>query len=182
MAITREQLMEKGWTEEEITKTLQMAHGEGKEEKHIEYKKEMNKTVYWATLLVLTVSNFLISIVLIPFLLVMQPLQLSVIVIVLGLIFGLMFNLVILDIEHIKNHHHLLAAVFIPGIALVNVFVMVSIANGFGDRIGLESHENPMLISIIYIAAFLLPYIYSQFREASKRWKRIEQSSRQSRS
>ncbi|MBU0535455.1 MAG: hypothetical protein KKE20_00705 [Nanoarchaeota archaeon] len=172
--ITRESLMEKGWGEEEIYKTLGMIHGEGKQDKHVGFKKEMNKTVYWATLLVLTVANFLISIILIPFLLVMNPLQLSLIVVVLGFIFGLLFNLVVLDIEHIKTHHHLLAAIFIPGIALINVFIMVSIANSFSLRLGTPGKEDPIFISIVYISAFLVPYIFSQFMEARRKWKKIE--------
>ncbi|MCX6706619.1 MAG: hypothetical protein NT001_00570, partial [Candidatus Woesearchaeota archaeon] len=102
----RERLVEKGWAEDEIKKTMNMVYGEGKQEKHIEYKKEMNKVVYWATLLVLTIANFLISIVLIPFLLVMKPYQLGMIAGLLGFMFGLMFNLIVRDIEHIETKHH----------------------------------------------------------------------------
>ncbi len=172
--ISRENLMEKGWAEDEIEKTLRMAHAEEKQEKYIEYKREMNKTVYWATLLVLTVANFLLSIVMIPFIIVLKPLHIVAITIILGFVFGLLFNLVVLDIEHIKTHHHLLAAVFIPAIALINVFVMISIANSFSERLNLPGHENPIFVSVLYIAAFLIPYIISQFREAAKRWKKVE--------
>lgn len=173
-SITHESLIAKGWQEEEAKKTMEMIHGEGKQEKHIEFRKEMNKTVYWATLLVLTVANFLISLVLIPFLLILKPLQIGIIVVVLGVIFGMLFNLVIRDIEHIQTHHHMIAAIFIPALALINVFVMVEISNSLAERIGTAGYENPIFIAVLYIAAFLLPYIISQFVEATKKWRKIE--------
>ena len=167
----RERLVEKGWAEDEIKKTMGMVYGEGKQEKHIEYKQEMNKVVYWVTLLVLTIANFLISIVLIPFLLVMKPYQLGIIVGLLGFMFGLMFNLIVRDIEHIETKHHVVAAIFIPSIALINVFVMVSISNNLSARLGLVQ-ENPIIISLIYVAAFLAPYIFSEFKEAASKLKK----------
>jgi hypothetical protein len=170
----RERLVEKGWAEDEIKKTESMVYGEGKQEKHIGFKEEMNKIVYWTTLLVLTIANFLISLVLIPFLLVMKPYQLGIIVGLLGFMFGLMFNLIVRDIEHIETKHHVAAAVFIPTLALINMFVMVSISNNLSTRLSLQIHENPWLISVIYVAAFLVPYIYSELIEAKNRMRRLE--------
>ncbi len=165
-------MREKGWSEEEIKNALNKVYSPEKEEKHIEYKKEMNKVVYWTTLLVLTVANFLVSIVLIPFLLVLKPYQLGMIVAVMGLVLGLLFNLVIRDVEHIETKHHVVAAIFIPSVALINVFVMVSIGNSLSQTLGIAGHENPVLISLAYICAFLVPYIISEFREARRRLKK----------
>ncbi|MCX6706618.1 MAG: hypothetical protein NT001_00565, partial [Candidatus Woesearchaeota archaeon] len=63
------------------------------------------------------------------------------------------------------------AAIFIPAIALINVFVMVTISNNLSARLGLVQ-ENPIIMSLIYVAAFLLPYIVSEFREAASRKKK----------
>ena len=176
----REKLLERGWTEEEIKKTLDMLYSEEKAEKHIEYRKQTNLVIYWTTILVLTIANFLVSVVLIPFLLVLKPYQLEIVVAILGLVLGLLFNLIIRDIEHIEAKHHLIAAVFIPAVALINVFVMVTIANNFATRLNLQMHENPVFISLIYIATFLIPYTYSQFKEARQKWKKLQLEAKKS--
>ncbi|MFC1754002.1 hypothetical protein ACFL96_11530 [Thermoproteota archaeon] len=160
-----EKLKEKGWTDEEISKTLDIVYSEEKREKHIEYKKEMNQVVYWTTLLVLTIGNFLVSILLIPFLIAMQPYQLVIIVAVLGLVIGLLFDFIIKDIEHIERQHHVIAAIFIPALALINIFVMLSIAKSISLRLGLEMYESPILIAVVYVVAFLIPYTVTQVRE-----------------
>ncbi len=165
----RSRLLKKGWTREEIDKTINMLHGEGKQEKHIFFKKELNITLYWTTLLLLTVCNFLISIVLIPFLIVTNPFQLDITVAVLGVIFGLFFNHIIRDIEHIEAKHHLIAAIFIPAVALINVFLMVSVANSFAEKFEFAKQHNPVFTSIIYVAAFLAPYIIGILRQAREK-------------
>ncbi|MCX8146963.1 MAG: hypothetical protein N3D84_00670 [Candidatus Woesearchaeota archaeon] len=146
-----------------------MLYSEGKAEKHLEFKKRFNFTVYWTVLLVLTIGNFLISVILIPFLLVFKPVHLALIVSILGIIFGLMFNLIIRDIEHIEKEHHLIAAIFIPSIALINIFVMVNIANNLAARLKLPAHENAFLISLLYVIVFIIPYVFSEIKDFLKK-------------
>jgi len=165
----RGRLLKKGWKEEEIDKTLVMLHGSGKQEKHLSFKKEVNITLYWTTLLLLTVCNFLISIILIPFLMVTKPFQLDITFGVLGFVFGLFFNHIIRDVEHIEVRHHLIAAVFIPAVALINVFIMVNVANSFADKFAFARHQNPVFVSLIYIAAFLVPYVIGLVRSGMKK-------------
>lgn len=161
----KEKLMGRGWAEEEAERTMQLIHSEEKKLKHIEYKISMNFIVYWTVLLVLTLANFVISIILVPFLLILKPFLVELIVAFLGIIFGLLFNLVIRDIEHIETKHHLAAAVFIPAIAIINIFVVVSIANSIAERIRIPLQQNPVFVSVVYVFMFLLPYGISSFRE-----------------
>ena len=60
-------LADKGWSQEEIDKTMHIMHDPDKKEKHLKFAKDMNWVIYWTVLLVLTISNFLVSLVLIPF-------------------------------------------------------------------------------------------------------------------
>ena len=166
-AIT-DNLKEKGWSEEEIEKALQIMHAEEKQQKHIHIKKDMNRTIYWTVLLALTIGNFLISIIMIPFLLVLETFQVEVIVTVIGLVFGSLFSLIIRDIEHIEPKHHLAAAVFIPAIAIINIFVMVSVANTFSLRMDFDTTKNPVIVSIFYVGAFLVPYIIGALKDFVK--------------
>lgn len=164
----KERLIRKGWAEEEAEKTMQIMHSEEKKLKHAHYKVKMNFVVYWTVLLVLTLANFVISIVLVPFLLVLKPFLVEMIVAVLGIVFGLLFNLVVRDIEHIETRHHVAAAVFVPAIAIINIFVMVSIANSMAVRINITALQNPVFIAVVYAAAFLIPYSANSFRDFLK--------------
>lgn len=168
MASITENLREKGWEEHEINHALEIMHSEEKQQKHIHIKKDMNKTIYWTVLLVLTIGNFLISIIMIPFLLVLETYQVEIIVTVIGLIFGSLFNLIIRDIEHIESKHHFAAALFIPALAIINVFVMVSVANTFSARFNLMNAKNPVFVSLFYVGAFVIPYIIGEIRDYVK--------------
>ena len=165
----KEKLISRGWAEEEAEKAHNIIHSEEKRLKHIKYNVSMSFVVYWTVLLVLTLANFVVSILLIPFLLILKPVLLELIVATLGLIFGLLFNLVIRDIEHVEIKHHLMAAVFIPAVAIINIFVVVSVANSIAERIKIPLEQNPVFTSVIYVVMFLLPYGFSSLRGFLKR-------------
>lgn len=169
MPTFREKMLKRGWTEGEVKKTLEMMRSPEKVEKHLPIKKELQAMLYWSVLLVLVICNFVVSIVLIPFLLVLTSVELNLITLVLGLIFGLFFNLIIRDIEHLEKKHHLVAAIFIPVIAALNIFVMVSVAQRLAVITKVGVTQNPIPISIIYVAAFLLPYLITTIRGALKK-------------
>jgi len=162
-------LEEKGWSQEEIDNAMHIIHHPDKQEKHIQFSKDMNWIIYWTVILVLTICNFLISLVLIPFLLILKPTLIEIIVVVLGFVFGLFFNHLIWEIEHVEKKHHYVAALLIPVIAIANIFFMVTVADGLAiqakELIGIEGiHENPFLVSILYVGAFTLPYIFTLIR------------------
>lgn len=167
----KEKLLKKGWPIEEVERTLHIMQSDDKKEKHVEYRTSMNFVVYWTVLLVLTLANFMVSIVLVPFLLILKPFLVEIMVAMLGLVFGLLFNLVIRDIENIETKHHLAAAVFIPAIAVINIFVMISIANRIAGLIRLIMHQNPIFVSLIYVAMFLLPYSMSSLKDFLRKKK-----------
>ncbi|MFO8016377.1 MAG: hypothetical protein R6U32_04685 [Candidatus Woesearchaeota archaeon] len=164
----KDRMIRRGWPEEEAEQAMQIINSEEKKEKHKHFKMSMNFVVYWTVLLVLTLANFVISIVLVPFLLVLKPFLVEMIVAVMAIIFGLLFNLVVRDIEHIETKHHVAAAVFIPAVAIINIFIMVNIANTIAERIDLSLQQNPVFVSLIYAAVFLLPYGFTSLREYLK--------------
>jgi len=175
-----ERMREKGWSEEEIQKTMNIMHSHEKVEKHIGMKKEMNLIIYWSVLLVLTVCNFLISVVLIPMLLILKPGWMELIVIIIGFVLGLLFNHLLWDIEHIEKKHHFAAAIFMPLIAIINMFIIVNIANSIEEQVQNISgvpfgvHENPFIISLLYIGAFIAPYAFSMIKYEIKSVKKIK--------
>jgi len=170
----KERLIERGWSEAEAHRVHEIMHSKENVEKHITIKQNMNLTLYWMSLIVLTICNLLVSLVLIPFLLVLKSFFVDIIAVILGVVFGLLFNLVINDIEHIEIKHHLVAAVFIPSLAIVNVFIMVNVANRFAEILKLDIHRNPLIISILYATAFIVPYIITVVRNDVFKKKEVQ--------
>ena len=128
-------------------------------------KKTMNKLVYWLALLVTIIGNLIISAALIPFLIVMKDVSLYVIIITLGIAFGLLFDLLLKDIENIDFRHHIIAGIFIPGIGIVNLYIITTLANRLIEILEVTNvKQNPVIISVVYIIAFMLPFVISKIK------------------
>ncbi len=153
-----ERMKEKGWSEEEISHAMEIMYSKEKEGKHVIYTKNMNPILYWLSLIIAIIGNLFISIILIPFLLVLSSYQLYFVIVVLALTFGTIFNFLINAIEHIETTHHIIAGAFIPAIAVITVFVMVNVSNKLSVVFQSPIHQNPVLVSILYVVAFILPY------------------------
>jgi len=155
-------MKKKGWNDEEIDKTLKML---SKYDKHAEYNVSSNRIIYWTVLLVLTISNFLVAVFLIPILLAISTIKFYFLIAALAFIFGLFFDLLIRDIEHLKTKHHVFAAVFMPVMAVLNLFVMIGVTNKLVDILKIGQHEDPIFASFIYVFVFMLPYVINTIRE-----------------
>lgn len=161
----RERLLEKGWTEEEIAKTMNVIYSDEKREKNISFQKATHPIIYWVGLVVAIIGNLLLSVALIPFLMILNSMQVYVILGIIGVVFGSMFNLIIKDIEHIDQTHHVMAGIFIPSIALITVYVMASVANRFNALINNPNPHNAVTLSIIYLLCFSAPYAIYKVRD-----------------
>jgi len=153
----KDKLIEKGWKKSDINKTLRIIE-QAKKDKHPQIKV-LDKFVYWFSLLIAIIGNLLISISLIPVLLALKDAQLYLVIITLGLSFGLLFELLIRSIENLKTKHHLFLGIIVPILTLIN-FIIVS--NNMKKLIGLENPQSPVIIGSVYAIAFILPYISYQ--------------------
>lgn len=161
-------LRKKGWKEEEINDAKQIM-----DESRIKDKSRSshnsNMVLYWSIIFLAIISNMVISIILIPFLLVINKLALDVIIIVIGFAFGSLFNLVITDIQYVSRKHHIIAGITIPVLALINISTIVKVANAINEVLRLNViRDNPYTISILYVIAFMLPYLWTLF--VKKKW------------
>jgi len=153
-------LVEKGWSEEEIEKTLNVMYSEEKMQKHENFAFGVHPILYWVGLVVAIIGNLLIAVTLIPFLMILNSTQLYIILGVVGVVFGAMFSVILKDIEHVDQSHHIVAGVFIPAIALLTVYIMVNVANRFNDLIKNENPHSAVGLSIIYLVCFSAPYFF----------------------
>ena len=155
------ELKKKGWSEEDIKKADEIIAARRLQDKSKSYAHS-NKLLYWSAFILVVIGNFIISMALIPFLLVLNKATLDIIVIIIGFSFGLFFNLILKDIEGIEKHHHAITGFGIPALALLNFFIMTRMANALNNVLKLTViRENPFTVAAIYTVAFILPYFWT---------------------
>jgi len=156
-----ERLEKRGWKNKEIINTVNII----RKAKHNKTQENLflEKRIYWILLFVVIAANFAISVALIPILMALKGMFLYFVIITLGTVFGLLFELVIRSIEHLEKQHHQLLAVLIPLIALANAFIISKISNNLTSTLGFENVHNPINIAAVYAASFVLPYIVYRF-------------------
>lgn len=163
-------LKKKNWPEKDIQKTIRIIESR-------EYVDKSNSNVntsrllYWASLLVLMICNLLIAVFLVPFLLVLGGTLIYILVAVIGFVFGLFFNLLLRDIENLEAHHHLFATIFIPLVSLLNITLMTSASARIAEIIKVSFKLDPVIMSLFYVCAFMLPYLYGMFKYELSKFK-----------
>ena len=165
MVSLEQKLKEKGWTEEEINHAMSVMYGKEPGTDKYQYKRGINPVLYWAGLIIAIVGNLMICVALIPFILVLNQTLSYIIISVLGMGFGGMFYFLLTDLERVNPTHHVVAGVFIPAIALITMYVMADIVNYVARTIGLNVTHNPIIISVIYVVSFTLPYAIGKLLE-----------------
>ncbi len=152
-------LKSKGWSNEDINKAFKIMERSDR----TETKPFMNRVVYWTALIVTVIGNLFVSVILILFLIALNKLALYAIIATIALTFGLLFNLIINDIENIDPKHHVIASIFIPAIALINIYVITILTNDVQLTLQIQNPHSPILVSIVYVVAFMLPYIVNNY-------------------
>ena len=157
----RRRLEKRGWTAKEIDKAVRIIN-DAKREKTKD-ARFLEKRIYWMLLAIITIANFAIAVSLMPILVALNGVFLYVVIVTMGGIFGMLFELVIRGIEHLQKKHHALLAFLVPIIALCNIWIIFNISNDIGLMLGLRNVHNIVLVSIVYAASFTLPYIVYRF-------------------
>lgn len=119
--------------------------------------RDMSHLMFWMTLLVLAVSNLIMVTVTVPLLLFLGQFKIIGFV-VLGLFNGYLFYILISKISSLERRHHLAAAIIIPGLSIIDLFIIMNGLGRLSHAFGIISNESPIIISIIYIVSFLAPY------------------------
>jgi hypothetical protein len=164
----KERLYEKGWSREEIEKTVRIFE---------EGKKKKSRAVilfdwfaYWAALIIAIVGNMVLSVLLIPFLLVAGSSFLYPALVILGLAFGFVFSVILKDIEEIESTKHIIVGMFLPALALINVYIITQLSNylAFLMKLPYGIHQ-PIIVSIVYSVSFVMPYVITRLIKRSLR-------------
>lgn len=151
-------LPQQGWTKPEIDKAVEILRKAP--EKSAPWVRFLDMVLYWLLLLVTIVGNFIVSIALVPFLLVLTGPLLYGALFFLGVVFGTMLDVVVRETEYLQKHHYVVAEVLIPAIALINIYMITSLSNRLAAMMSLPGNNNqPVLVAVIYVIAFSLPHM-----------------------
>ncbi|MEA3430033.1 MAG: hypothetical protein U9R08_02055 [Nanoarchaeota archaeon] len=165
MAKIDKKLRAKGWSDHEINKVHSIINTKGA--KHIEFGKGLNRILFMTALIVMTLCIIAVSLFLIPFLIVISNYFIYFIIAALGISFGLLFNFIIQDIEHLERKHHWFAAIYMPAISIFALTVSVHAANRVEELLGYSLRHNPWTVGAIFIIVFMMPYIISSIKKKS---------------
>ena len=156
-----DRLEKKGWSRKDIIRAVETIKNAKKNKpRDIIF---IERRIFWILLIVIIAANFAVSVALLPLLVALRGPILYFVIVILGLVFGLLFELVIRGMEHLEKQHHLFLVILIPATALVTIFIISSISNNLAKVLNLANAHNSILVSIIYAASFVLPYIIYRF-------------------
>ena len=154
----RIQLKAKGWTDQEINHTLTILH-DAKTHK-TKFEIFLDKSIFWVALFMLIAGNFVISVVLVPFMLVATPIYLYPGLFFIGLAFGKLFDIVIWDIEHLEHSTHFYPAAFLTAIAIINIYIITVLNNHLANFMELTTGtHSPIIVAAVYVVGFILPHL-----------------------
>lgn len=167
MKIDKIELLKKGWSTSEIDKASKIIE-DAENKKHVGIKF-LDKSIFWALLFLLIIINIVCTIVIVPFLFAIRNYSIDIIIAFLGFIFGVLFTVLIADIEKLeKSHHWTLVIVFVLS-GVVNFGLLMNFINDFSQKSKLPLVHNAYIIGTIYITAFLIPYIVFLMKQSQKK-------------
>jgi len=164
--INQNRLRTRGWTNKEINKALTLLHlGEKQKSKVI---KTLDLTIYWVLLLFAIISNFFISVTLVPILLILSGGYLAFTILLIGLIFGYLFSTLIKEIDHFVHKKAIIAELLIPAIGFINIFLITRITNTLAPLMNIpDGIHNPLVVAFLYALSFSTPRIFHKLNTKS---------------
>ena len=150
-------LRKKGWSEKEL-KRLHKAKTHAQTHRSAAVKF-LDRYLFWLVVLAAVVVNFVVAVLLVPFLLVLSSLHLFVVVIIMGICFGFLFENLLSDFAELSHHHYILIVGIVPSVAAVSVMVLSEFANFLITFLNLSNiQHHPLLIGLTYGLSFLFPF------------------------
>lgn len=165
-----ERLKAKGWTQEEIDKAMNIM--ESDKARFSAPTKKLNKVLYWTSLFIAILGNFIIAIAMVPILLFVGELPLYIILAIIGVSFGALYTIIIRDIEFIDPQHHIVAGLFLPAVSITFMVVVVKLVNDLAkSQPEVFLQQNVLLIPLVYVVFFMAPYAYIKYSEWQQKKK-----------
>ena len=154
-----EKLRKKGWSERDIQHAIEVLSDPTQRGSSV-------KVLYWVSLLVGLIANFFISIFVIPFLLIIPTKWVYVIIGIIAISLGMLFDSLLNEIESLGGLY-IVSVLFMPSLSLLNAYLMirtVGVISQMTRLIHLSSVEVSSMVTI-YALIFLLPFAVQKIKE-----------------
>ncbi len=149
-------LADKGWQPHQITRAISLI--QSSQSVKSDSVRLLDSFIYWGVLLAAILGNFVLSITIIPILLVFTDIALLISVGLIALAFGLVLDFILREIEHLQSSHLVIPELFIPAIALINIYIITNLGNAVSALLKLPTQHNPLLVSMMYVCGFIIPH------------------------
>ncbi len=167
MKIDKLDLLKKGWSTEEIAHAAAIID-EAEDKKHVG-AQFLDKTVFGVALFVLVVLNIISAILLLPFLFTLQGGIVNVIIAIVGMVFGIIFTILIADIDRLNRAHHRAFLITFIVSGIINFAIITKFVQDISAKTTLPIIHNAYILGGTYIVTFLVPYgIYMIFERRKK--------------
>ena len=134
---------------------------------HAVLHKAGSRLLFWMALLVLLTCNALLALALLPMMLVLSAVQVYLAAGGLGVAFGLFYELLLRDREHLSVGHHIAGGVLMPIAALLNFLIISWVTTLMPPTLQAAMAVKPFALGLTYTVCFILPYLLGgAFRKA----------------
>jgi hypothetical protein len=155
-------MRQKGWSEEELTRAHSV-FSKSEQTKSTRHKF-LDKLVLWGAFVIMFAGNTVALIALMPFFVIFPNTIIYVVAALIGLCFGFLYELILRDVQHtFHGHHHALAFILLPYLAIVGAIIILGYANAHLPNL-FHYERHPILIGFIYVIGFLIPYIVMVYK------------------
>lgn len=157
----RMNLENKGWQPHHIERAVAVLQSSASVKP--EGVRFLDSIIYWIALALAVLGNFALSIALIPVLLAFNDIALFVSTAIAAVLFGTVLDFILKEIEHLRKSHLIIPELFIPTIALINVYIITNLSNDVAIILKLPTTHNPVTVSLIYMFCFIIPHFVLQW-------------------
>lgn len=141
-----------------------------KKEKHkpVVFRKVFNHFSFFVALIIFLIGNFFGSLLLVSAFLLTTEIYLNFFLLLFGFIFGLLFELIIINFED-QRHHTIIAGIIVPLVVFFNVYYITNLSNNISTLIfNSEGNHNPLFSSLTYLVTFIIPYVFHKISKTFK--------------
>ena len=118
----------------------------------------IDDSLYWVVLFIAILGNFIVSVVLVPFLLIFKGVALYASLLFIGVTFGWVLSFLLHSIEKFEQKQRIIVSLFIPALALINVGIFAMLSNKLIVILQLTTPpHNPLLVGALYVFGYVLP-------------------------
>lgn len=146
------------WSRESIQRTeIALAHAQ-----KTPLVRFIDSALLHVLLFTAIIGNFILSVVFVPILIALEGIFLYICILIIAASFGALFSSILHGIEKAQPHHHLVAGLFIPALALINIAIIVKLTNTLITLMHLpEPGHNALLVGLVYAFGYILPELMS---------------------